>query len=289
MKCMFDAIYKIVVPGYHHHQAFDEVALGLQGAFAELGHRVPIVTHAVENSLVLGANIAPQYVPQSATIFNLEVLSSAWATDAYLTAIDSHATWDYAQDNIKYLQLHGFAAQLCPLGFHECLRRIQPLRYAERKFEIDVLFYGSIFGRRIPILNAIEKTGLKTKWLFNVYGKERDEHIAKSRVVLNIHAYEISPPETPRLSYLYANEACVVSEHETPVAAIPDLLRKLVDDGDLAKAKAEDNCRIFKQTRQAEYIKRLLQGGSNENLPQHDRKTRGSRYPSLSRLRETFS
>jgi hypothetical protein len=78
--------------------------------------------------------------------------------------------------------------------------------------DIDVLFYGSINERRAEIINELIKTGLRVKTLFGVYGKERDEWIGRSQLVLNHHFYNSHIFEIVRVFYLLSNSIAVVGE-----------------------------------------------------------------------------
>lgn len=250
---MIDSICIITLPGYPHSEAFREIAEGIQGGFQDCGRELLFSKVPMEQGLVFGGNIIPVGIPSSCTIFNLENLGTRWATPAYLTCLRKHTTWDYSEDNIEYLKQAGIEAKYCGIGYHECLTRIEP-----QEEDIDVLFYGSIFGRRIPILKSIEATGLNCKWLFNCYGKERDHYIARAKTVLNLHAYDGAPFELARCSYLYANAKCVVSEHETRAEDLPTRLRVLVGDHDLRRRMATDQAEAFRKTRQADYLKSLI-------------------------------
>jgi len=71
------------------------------------------------------------------------------------------------------------------------------------KEDIDVLFTASL-GRagRLFLINW-KKTGtFALKRFFGVYGKERDEFIARSKLLLNIHYYSAKIFEAVRVSYL---------------------------------------------------------------------------------------
>ncbi len=52
----------------------------------------------------------------------------------------------------------------------------------------------------------------RLRTLFGVYGRERDGHIARSRIVLNVHYYERQIMEQVRVSYLLNNRRFVLSE-----------------------------------------------------------------------------
>src|ERR1700727_1551077 len=95
-----------------------------------------------------------------------------------------------------------------PLGYVPELSQIK----ASPAQDIDVLFYGSLNERRTAILNALKNAGLKVHTVFGIYGKKRDEVIARSKVVLNIHFYDTRVFEIVRIAYLLANSKAVVSE-----------------------------------------------------------------------------
>ena len=76
----------------------------------------------------------------------------------------------------------------------------------------DVLFYGSLNERRRAVLRALEQAGLRVRYLFGVYGPERDKAIAEAKMVLNMHFYEAGIHELVRTSHLLANAKAVVSE-----------------------------------------------------------------------------
>ncbi|MDK4684397.1 hypothetical protein QDY72_04255 [Kingella negevensis] len=78
--------------------------------------------------------------------------------------------------------------------------------------EYDVLFYGRCTDRREKILNDLHRAGLRVKILQKVWGEERNEHIAKAKIVLNIHGFENQPFEAVRCHYLMNNRVAIVSE-----------------------------------------------------------------------------
>jgi hypothetical protein len=97
--------------------------------------------------------------------------------------------------------------------------------------DIDVLFYGKITPLRAEILSALRRTGLRVVALgarLSDYGKDRDALIARSRVVLNLHQYDIHVFEQVRVNYLLINGKAVVSE-VLDDTEIPDLYRRLVE------------------------------------------------------------
>lgn len=235
------SIYIVTLPGYLHSRAFEEIAIGLQSGFAELGEVVPIVhdpREIIGRGVVLGANLLPTAphlrIPDNAIVFNLEQasLTSGWLNDTYLDVLRTHDVWDYSEYNIDMLRALGVQRiRLCRIGYASCLTRIAHTSPED----VDILFYGSISGRRIPILDAIAATGLRVHRLFGVYGAERDRWIARSKVVLNLHAHPERIFEIVRVSYLLANRRCVVSESGRGSDRIEAALREGVAFGDTAE------------------------------------------------------
>ncbi|WKW51369.1 methyltransferase domain-containing protein [Rhodomicrobium lacus] len=212
----------VVTPeGYKHHQTFDEFALGLSEAFAELGGSCPIVRDPLlfngRIPIVLGTHLlrhaSSVTIPADSILVNFEqvVTGGGWINEGYLSLLRRFPVLDYSIRNRKALIEQGITnAGLLGIGYSPGLARIPN---APEK-DIDVLFYGSLNPRRKSILEALRDRGLKTVHLFGAYGAERDAVIARAKLVLNLHFYESAIFEVVRVSYLLANGVCVVSEGE---------------------------------------------------------------------------
>src|SRR6266850_3218057 len=211
------SIWIVSPPRYLHSRCFEEVALSLQAAFATLGFDAPIVTDPAQISdwtLVLGANLLPSMsiaLPPRLILYNLEQIQkdSVWLKAAHIGLLRRYPVWDYSERNIGALrELYGIAnVTLCGIGYMPVLSRIAPA--AE---DIDVLFIGSLNQRRKAVLEEIAGYGKKVSAAYNLYGEQRDDVIARARLVLNLHFYEAQVFEIVRVSYLLANRKCVVSE-----------------------------------------------------------------------------
>lgn len=209
-------IWIVSPPNYPHSRCFEEVALGLQAAFAALGFDAPIVTEpvAADHILTLGANLLPRIqtpLPENLILYNLEQITpgSPWLKPEYLALLACYPVWDYSPLNIRNLAALGVHnARLCGIGYAPELTRITPAQ----EEDIDVLFIGSMNERRRQVLESLAAKGFKVIGLFNQYGTERDAQIARAKIVLNLHYYEAQVFEIVRVSYLLANRTCVVSE-----------------------------------------------------------------------------
>ena len=274
-------IWIVTPPGYDHSLAFAEIARGLQEAFAELGEVAPIVHDPkaiVGRALVLGANLLPRVpdirIPDDAVVFNLEQVSDSgvWINESYLGILRTHEVWDYSESNIAALRARGVErVRQCAIGYAPCLTGIAPAV----EEDIDVLFVGSIDGRRIPILDAIEAAGLRVHRLFGVYGAHRDAWIARAKIVLNLHAYPEQVFEIARVSYLLANRRFVISEpgrgtdrveamlREGVVFGtedeLPELCRRFAVDEPARRAVAKRGFELFCAMRQVDFLKSALE------------------------------
>ena len=203
--------------GYLHTEAFRELAETLQIGLQNLGHKAQIRENVCDfgaTNLVLGAHLLSpdqmRALPPGSVIYNLEQLGGAQLKPDYYQLATQYQIWDYDLRNIEQ-----WKAMFCayppvhvPIGYVAELTRIK----AAPAQDIDILFYGSLNERRNRILNALKDAGFKIHAVFGIYGKERDQLIARSRLVLNIHFYESKVFEIVRVSYLLANAKAVVTE-----------------------------------------------------------------------------
>lgn len=202
---------------YIHSYAFLELGELLYFSLKELGHEVSFGFNNLEPSatnILIGCHLLdPSFIPQipdSTIILNTEQVYGETDWNKPIFAWAKHfQIWDYSPKNItKFNQLGIDRTKLFKIGFQKELARLD----SNVPKEIDVLFYGSVNERRKVILDALEAKGLKVKVLFGVYGKDRDEWIERSKIVLNHHYYESQLFEIVRVFYLLSNSVAVVGE-----------------------------------------------------------------------------
>lgn len=200
---------------YVHARCFEDFARALADALRALGHDVVPPTDARPGRLiVLGGNNLTDpagKLPEDAILYNSEQVSAIADAKQFINVdlFRKHVVWDYSEANAKTLREHGFErVVMCPVGYMPSMTKIDPVANED----IDVLFYGSENARRREVFAGLAKAGIKFHHLYGVYGKERDEYIARSKIVLNLHYYEGGVFEIFRVSHLLANTKCVVSE-----------------------------------------------------------------------------
>jgi O-methyltransferase/8-demethyl-8-(2,3-dimethoxy-alpha-L-rhamnosyl)tetracenomycin-C 4'-O-methyltransferase len=238
--------YRIAVvrpQGYLHSSCFREVAEGIRSGLRSLGHEAELGENQIDSSatnILFGAHLLREQelagLPASTVIFNLEHLGSAPLPSWYLGLASRFQIWDSSAANLERWRQVACASPpaLVEIGFAPELRRI-PLNRAR---DIDVLFYGSVTERRSKVLRRLEDSGIKVHSAFGVYGRERDELIARSKVVLNLHANGEDALEIVRISYLLANAKAVVTEASPDIGALSDAMLVCRYDGLVEGCKA---------------------------------------------------
>ena len=206
---------------YIHYLALQELAELIHFSVLELGLKSQITFNYCDNNpstknIVLGAHLLNdnliEDIPENTIIFNTEQIESItenWKKKILNLAKKNIIFWDYSQYNLDYLsKTINIKGKLFQIGYQKELNRINH----NIDKNIDVLFYGSINARREHIINKLKDRKINVKTLFGVYGKERDDLIAKSKLILNMHMYESKIFEIVRVFYLLSNSIPVLTE-----------------------------------------------------------------------------
>tara|TARA_B100001559_G_scaffold147156_1_gene123328 strand:+ start:775 stop:1617 length:843 start_codon:yes stop_codon:yes gene_type:complete len=206
---------------YIHYLALQELAELIHFSVLELGLKSQITFNYCDNNpstknIVLGAHLLNdnliEDIPENTIIFNTEQIESItenWKKKILNLARKNIIFWDYSQYNLDYLsKTINIKGKLFQIGYQKELNRINH----NIDKNIDVLFYGSINTRRENIINKLKDRKINVKTLFGVYGKERDDLIAKSKLILNMHMYDSKIFEIVRVFYLLSNSIPVLTE-----------------------------------------------------------------------------
>tara|TARA_Y100000996_G_scaffold224543_1_gene176652 strand:- start:347 stop:1198 length:852 start_codon:yes stop_codon:yes gene_type:complete len=206
---------------YIHSLAYLEIAELLHYSVLELNKNSKISYNFIDinpkvKNIIFGAHLLNDdminSIPSNTIIFNTEQIESIneiWKRRILLLASKGIIFWDYSNHNLDLLLTKlNVKGRLFEIGFQKNLQRI---KMNDNK-EVDVLFYGSLNNRREKIINSLLKNNVKVKCLFGVYGKDRDDWIGKSKIVLNLHYYESKIFEIVRIFYLLTNAIPIVSE-----------------------------------------------------------------------------
>ena len=203
---------------YIHSDAFWELGELIYYSFQDLGYEARLVFNKIEievKNIIIGCHLLDpkliEQIPKSTVILNTEQIYSdetEWNKNLF-DWVTNFEVWDYSQRNIEKFNDMGInRVKHFKIGFQKELARLSNTK----EKDVDVLFYGAVNERRKEILNKLEAKGLKVKTLFGVYGKERDEWIERSKIVLNLHHYSSQIFEIVRVFYLLTNSIAVVGE-----------------------------------------------------------------------------
>lgn len=116
-------------------------------------------------------------------IFNFEQASRESIRSSLVPIINTHIPlFDYSIENIQYYN----ASHYLPYQYNE--KEVSKLNkyYKTIPKQYDVAFCGDKSNRRIKILDALKKMGLKVL-MIRGWGNERDMKIASCKVLINIH------------------------------------------------------------------------------------------------------
>jgi len=237
-------------------EAYREVAETVKYGLQALGYNAIISDDKLmDNSvnIVFGWQFWQQSDParysmlsESTIFYNLEKIPDlpGILPSILLAAKSRVPIWDYNIENCDLIRQRywGSTVYYVPIGYMPEMSRISPAI----EQDIDVLFYGGVTERRGKILEDLKNAGLKVEVLQNLFGLERDQYIARAKVVLNIHPGQSmywgslkNTFEIVRVSYLLANSKAVVSEYSEKSTSIEDDLLNalvLVDYKDLVQA-----------------------------------------------------
>lgn len=264
-------IVLIQPPGYSHSMALYEVGLLLYHSLQSLGMPADFQVNRFGDTMniILGYHLLNDpgvMATNPCIIYQLEQLSDreGWFNDARLEILRKvRAVWDYSADNVRFLRERGIEnVKLLPLGFHEKMQTI-----AETEPDIDVLFYGSLNPRRNAVLLELRKH-CKMEFLFNVYSRERDLVIGRSKILLNLHFYEAQIMEQVRVTYWLNNRRFVVSEQSAfnpyegmitvPYDGLVDCCLRYLAAPQERRRIAEETFARFREHRMVDYLRAVL-------------------------------
>ena len=140
--------------------------------------------------------------PPGAIVYNLENVPGQVPDPA--ERWKGHEVWDFSASNAAK-----YGAKHVPVGYHPSMERFE--RAAD--CPIDVVFTGCMNSRRARVLTALRDWKLRVVHLPpGVYGAERDDILARSKLALNMLFYGDGVFPALRVAHLVANRVPVLSE-----------------------------------------------------------------------------
>lgn len=267
-----------------HSMAFWELAELLLYSLRDLNYRAEIELNKTDSNarnILIGFHLLDfkyaKQVPGNTILINVEqflggVVDNEKFRMNFLEWVKFFEVWDYSHQNLEVFKKMGLAnIKYLQLGYQKELTRIKKRSLQD----IDVLFYGSINERRAKVLDAIKSLGLNVHTIFGIYGKSRDDLIARSKIVLNLHYYESQIFEVVRVFYLLCNSVPTIGEVNTNTLIaepfkdaiigskykyLAETCLELIQNPQLAEEKGAAGFDIFKKYPQKLYTESLLEG-----------------------------
>ena len=164
-------------------------------------------------TIVLGWNLIPESIElhKPYILYQLEpLILDFWQNKLMEKKVmfqNASSIWDYTTYNIDYLNQFGLDANVLPLGYHPKLEEVSHGEYCD----YDVLFVGFLTERRKSVIEELQHhccVSIQPRW-----GKDFADALGRSKILLNIHQYDVPMPlEQPRISYALNNSCFVLSE-----------------------------------------------------------------------------
>ena len=163
--------------------------------------------------IILFSHKVPQF-PKNYIVYQLEQKDICNRIDQkyILSILLSKKTWDYTPANIIRFEEN---VRKKMVYFPIPLIEYQKLVSYQLKMNnvYDVLFYGTMNGDRINILNYIKKQlpYIRLRVIDNMFEDQLFQEICKSKIVLNIHFYQNANLETARLNEILSCKKLAIS------------------------------------------------------------------------------
>lgn len=240
-------IHKI---GYSHTEAFREAAERVEEECRRRRICCKITSsedQEVDLNIIFGSHIKAQQVykfnQEKSLIINLErleAINESNKNSSYMKLLDKFKYIDFCSSNVKYCQENRVhTPEYLYRPWHEKKWK-RVINEVDKTW--DACLIGSSTPRRKEIIRQLEQAGLLVTENFNFYACERDEVLSKSKICLNIHAYENNQTaEIWRLNFLATNQIRIISEKcefEKDEENISDALTQ-VNYNDIAKTVIE--------------------------------------------------
>ena len=139
---------------------------------------------------------------------------------------NAYHIFDYSQDNmLLYSEKYNKVPMFLPFisGIDTIANANDTTNIISSNKMIDILFYGTLNQRRYIIMEALKQLMPKLNIVVEevLFGKQLQEKIKQSKIVLNIHNYEHATLETARIMEAMQYDVHIISEktHETELMA----------------------------------------------------------------------
>jgi len=147
--------------------------------------------------------------------------------------------WEFSNINAKFLIDNNVKFTYVPFGYspvyeslyQQNIKNVSHTKGEKESKAIDLFFYGSTSTRRQELLTRMDNLNEFKLVHGKYFDKERDELIAKSKIVLVIHNRSLLESHTDdlfRISYLIANKIFIIHEYTQDTKMDEELEKHIV-------------------------------------------------------------
>jgi len=228
-----------IVPdnGYYvHAQVFHEIEAAFFFTLKRMGFDV---TNTINDfvpdarNIVFGMQHCPvdivrHDVPKNTIVYSLEQMRDTPECIRWCRKYRGLEVWDYSVFNKETLELAGVEnIKVVPIGY------VPEISYVERqppeKRDIDILAYMSPGPRRLKIMDQFKNNpNINFVNLQSTYGEERDNMMARAKLIINIHNYDNKIFEMVRISHALQQGIPILAER-APDTDFPDYMEDTVN------------------------------------------------------------
>ena len=226
--------YTLSYPNHGALSSYHDVLESYYWGFNALGFQVErrgnqIIGDAI--NIIFGYQIPIQLglidsYPENTIFINFERLAGGYSLEMEKIVGQRFQVWDYSDANMSIWKSIAtkFPVYFAKIAYAPILEKV-PSNVIQ---DIDFLFYGSLTPERREVISKITKmrndlSHLSVVTLISIYGKQRDEFIARSKVVLNI-SHQVNF-EIVRVSYLLANKKPVLCYTDNKMLQVEEDLK----------------------------------------------------------------
>lgn len=227
---------------YSHHKVFNEIVKGLV-YYLKKNNFDCIVTDKIDKNdedlyIILGLNafVSRKDTPKNYIAVQLEqtgVPETPWLTEEYYSILNNAIeVWDYSKVNIKnFSKIVSSPVTFMPLLYMSSLTHSNRL---STKKDIDILFMGAMNDKRRAFIDKLRNNNINVHVAaYNLWGRKRDNIVARSKILLNTHFYENAILETARLSYILSMGECIIVTEKSSDSFLDNSYANYVDFCDI--------------------------------------------------------
>lgn len=205
---------------------FEELLISIYSCLKEKGFNIELIRFENEidkNSEDLHIGIFNlvklENLPKNYIMYNTEIKD--YITNIYIKKLNNAKAviniYNYDLDEFKYQKQYNKNMIYIPLTYHRSIENMYNVDLINiDNQDIDVLFYGNLNERRNNTIKVLKQNGInvyvaQNYFPDNCFGKDKDELIERSKIVL-LTNYYYNDYDMVRATYLLSKKKCIICD-----------------------------------------------------------------------------